>query len=215
YEQFSGSPVADSGGTEPSPDPDPASGTESCAGSSINPGSEVGAVAECPSGEEGCVNIEALTQPSASLSCPDGTSDHGTTTAYYQGDGIDVRLCKLDGATDVGGRPIIMNATIAAEFVAFWDEVQEEGIDLSLTSTHRPPTKQAPLSASPPGGAARPGWTHRACGTACDTAAPPTPSPRHNCGDTSTEEGACAYPGSGQELQRWQTIREIGLKHGM
>src|SRR5699024_7807594 len=118
YEPFSGSSAPDSGGTEPSPDPDPVSGTESCAGPSITPGSDDGTVAECPSGEEGCVNIEALTQPSASLSCPDGTSDHGTTTAYYQGDGIDVRLCKLDGATDVGGRPIIMNATIAAEFVA-------------------------------------------------------------------------------------------------
>ena len=215
YEQFSGSSAPDSGGTEPSPDPDPVSGTESCAGSSINPGSEVGAVAECPSEEEGCVNIEALTQPSASLSCPDGTSDHGTTTAYYQGDGIDVRLCKLDGATDVGGRPIIMNATIAAEFVAFWDEVQEEGIDLSLTSTYRSHTKQKQLYASSPGGAARPGWSNHEFGMAFDIADFPAPYTRHNCGDTSTEEGACAYPGSGQELQRWQTIREIGLKHGM
>src|SRR5699024_7587042 len=78
YEQFSGSPVPDSGGTEPSPDPDPASGTEDCAGSSINPGSEVGAVAEGPSGEEGCVNIGALTQPSAALSCPDGPASPST-----------------------------------------------------------------------------------------------------------------------------------------
>src|SRR5690625_3027034 len=215
YDQFSGSPVPGSGGTEPSPGPDPPSGTESCTGSSISPGDGAGSVAECPSGEEGCVNIEALTQPSASLSCPDGTSDHGTTTAYYQGDGIDVRLCTLDGATDVGGRPIIMNATIAAEFVAFWNEAQQAGIDLAFTSTYRSHAKQRQLYASSPGGAARPGWSNHELGMAFDIADFPAPYSRHNCGTTSTEEGACAYPGSGAELQRWQTIRELGLKHGM
>src|SRR5690625_7867477 len=103
---------------------------------------------------------------------------------------------------------------MAGEFVVFWDEVQEEGICLSPTSTHRSHTKQNQLYASSPGGAARPGWSNHEFGMAFDIADFPAPYTRHNCGDTSTEEGACAYPGSGQELQRWQTIREIGLKHG-
>src|SRR5699024_11979234 len=103
-----------------------------------------------------CVHIAALTNPSASLSCPDGTSDHGTTTAYYKGTGVQVRLCTLDGATDASNRPIIMNATIAPAFVAFWNEAKQAGIDLSFTSTYRSHAKQESLYASSPGGAARP-----------------------------------------------------------
>lgn len=225
YEQYSGSPVPEAGGTEPPPDTEAppgdvasaagAAGAAGCEGSSIAPGGQVGQVAECPSGEDGCVNIAALTKPSASLSCPDGTSDHGTTTAYYKGNGVNVRLCTLDDTTDTNGRPIIMNATIAPAFVAFWNEAKQQGIDLSFTSTYRSHAKQQQLYSESPGGAARPGYSNHEFGMAFDIAGLPASYSRHNCGDTPTEEGACAYPGSGAAMERWKKIRELGLKHGM
>ena len=192
-----------------------ASAGADCGGSSIAPSGDVGQVAECPSGAEGCVNIAALTKPSASLSCPDGTSDHGTTTAYYKGSGVQVRLCTLDDATDANGRPIIMNATIAPAFVAFWNEAKQAGIDLSFTSTYRSHAKQESLYASSPGGAARPGWSNHEFGMAFDIAGFPAPYSRHNCGTTDTPENACSYPGTGAQLERWKKIRALGLKHGM
>lgn len=230
YEQYAGSPVPDAGGTDPQTDTGTSSatmtpkdvtaavgtsGAAGCGGSSILPSGQVGQVAECPSGAEGCVNIAALTQPSATLSCPDGTSDHGTTTAYYKGTGVQVRLCTLDGATDASGRPIIMNATIAPAFVAFWNEAKQAGIDLSFTSTYRSHAKQQSLYASSPGGAARPGRSNHEFGMAFDIAGFPAPYSRYNCGTTDTPEGACSYPGTGAQLERWKKIRALGLKHGM
>lgn len=230
YEQYAGSPVTDAGGTGAQAQTETPSATVTsldvasatrastavdCGGSSIAPSGDVGQVAECPSGTEGCVNIAALTQPSASLSCPDGTSDHGTTTAYYKGTGVDVRLCALDGATDASGRPVIMNATIAPAFVAFWNEAKQAGIDLSFTSTHRSHAKQESLYASSPGGAARPGWSNHEFGMAFDIGGFPTSYSRHNCGSAQTPEGACSYPGTGAQLERWKKIRALGLKHGM
>jgi len=230
YEQYAGSPVPDAGGTSTRAQTDTPSATMTpqdvasavgastgadCGGSSIAPSGDVGQVAECPSGAEGCVNIAALTKPSASLSCPDGTSDRGTTTAYYKGTGVQVRLCTLDGATDASGRPIIMNATIAPAFVAFWNEAKQAGIDLSFTSTYRSHAKQESLYASSPGGAARPGWSNHEFGMAFDIAGFPAPYSRHNCGSTQTPESACSYPGTGAQLERWKKIRALGLKHGM
>src|SRR5699024_10833283 len=169
YDQYAGSPVPDAGGTDAQRETDTpqdvasatgASTDSDCGGSSIAPGGQAGQVAECPSGADGCVNIAELTRPSASLSCPDGTSNHGTTTAYYEGTGLQVRLCTLDGVTDTSGRPVIMNATIAPAFVEFWDEAKQQGLDLSLTSTYRSHATQKSLYASSPGGAARPGWSN-------------------------------------------------------
>lgn len=230
FEQYSGSPVPDAGGTSTQAQTDTPSatmmpqdvasavgesGAAGCGGSSIIPSGQVGQVAECPSGAEGCVNIAALTKPSASLSCPDGTSDHGTTTAYYKGTGVQVRLCTLDGATDASGRPIIMNAMIAPAFVAFWNEAEQAGIDLSFTSTYRSHAKQESLYASSPGGAARPGWSNHEFGMAFDIDGFPAPYSRYNCGTTDTPEGACSYPGTGAQLERWKKTRALGLKHGM
>ena len=230
YDRYAGSPVPDAGGTEaraetntPSATMTPAdvasavgaSGAAGCGGYSIPPSGDVGQVSECPGGSEGCVNIAALTQPSASLSCPDGTSDHGTTTAYYQGTGVDVRLCALDGASDASGRPVIMNATIAPAFVAFWSEAKQAGIDLSLTSTYRSHAKQQSLYATSPGGAARPGWSNHEFGMAFDIGGFPVSYTRHNCGIIQTPENACSYPGTGAQLERWEQIRALGLKHGM
>ena len=230
YQQYSGSPVPDAGGTAPQADTDtpsatmtPAdvasatggSSTAGCGGSTIRPGSATGSVTPCPDGKDGCVNIAALTKQSASLSCPDDTSDHGTTTAYYQGTGVEVRLCTLDGATDANGRPIIMNATIAPAFMAFWNDAKQQGIEVSFTSTYRSHAKQQQLYSESPGGAARPGWSNHEFGMAFDIAGFPASYSRHNCGSTSTPEVACSYPGTGAALQRWKQIRRLGLKHGM
>ncbi|APX31815.1 hypothetical protein BH708_02775 [Brachybacterium sp. P6-10-X1] len=230
YEKFAGSPVPDAGGTQAQTGTDTPSATMTpedvasatgassgadCGGSSIAPSGQAGQVAECPSGTEGCVNIAALTKPSASLSCPDGTSDHGTTNAYYRGTGVQVRLCSLDGTSDTGGDPIIMNATIAPAFMAFWNEAKQAGIDLSFTSTYRSHAKQESLYASSPGGAARPGWSNHEFGMAFDIGGFPASYSRHNCGTTQTPENACSYPGTGAQLERWKQIRELGLKHGM
>lgn len=238
YDQFSGSPVPEAGGTEPKTDTDTpsdttpgditsktgAAGAADCEGSSIAPGGQVGQVAECPDpsddpaapgASDSCVNIAALTKPSASLSCPDGTSDHGTTTAYYQGTGVEVRLCTLDGDTDVNGRPIIMNAMIAPAFMEFWNEAQEQGIDLSFTSTYRSHAKQKQLYSESPGGAARPGWSNHEFGMAFDIADFPATYSRHNCGSFNNPERACPYPGSGDAMTQWKQIRKLGLKHGM
>src|SRR5699024_6681756 len=81
YEQYAGSPVPDAGGTSTQVQTDTPSATMTpqdvasatgasigadCGGSSIAPSGDVGQVAECPGGAEGCVNIAALTKPSAS-----------------------------------------------------------------------------------------------------------------------------------------------------
>src|SRR5690625_8020236 len=95
-----------------------------------------------------------------------------------------------------------MNATIAAEFVAFWDEVQEEGIDLSLTSTYRAHTTQKQLYASSPGGAARPGRSNHQFRRAFESADFPAPCTRHNWSGRSAVRGARASPGSRQAHRR-------------
>ncbi|MDN5688349.1 MAG: phage tail tip lysozyme [Brachybacterium sp.] len=243
YQRYSGSPVPEAGGTAPPSDAETdtetpsatmtpgdvasatgAAGTATCGGSSIAPSGEVGQVAECPDpsddpaapgASDSCVNIAALTKPSASMSCPDGTSDHGTTTAYQQGKGVEVRLCTLDGATDTNGRPIIMNAMIAPAFMAFWNDAKKQGIDLSFTSTYRSHAKQQQLYSESPGGAARPGWSNHEFGMAFDIAGFPASYSRHNCGSFHTPEAACSYPGSGDAMERWKQIRKLGLKHGM
>lgn len=220
YDQYSGMAAPAPGGTEPTPSPDePADPADAisadCTGSTISPGSETGSVAPCPSGTPGCVNITALTQPSASLSCPAGTTDRGTTTAYYRGQGKPIRLCSLDGATDLNGRPIIMNATIAPAFVQFWTEAEAQGLKLTITSSYRSHAKQQSLYANSPGGAARPGWSNHEFGMAIDIGGFPASYSRHNCGTTQTPESACSYPGTGADLERWKQLRELGLKHGM
>src|SRR5699024_4347648 len=115
YDQYSGSPVPEAGGTESTNETGDTEATagasagsaaatgdsdgDGCQGSAVAPAGQVGQIAECPDpsddpaapgASDSCVNIAALTQSSASLSCPDGTSDHGTTTAYYQGTGVQV-----------------------------------------------------------------------------------------------------------------------------
>lgn len=220
HDQYSGMAAPDPGGTEPAPSPDesadPADAISTdCTGSTISPGSETGSVAPCPSGTPGCVNISVLTQPSASLSCPAGTTDHGTATAYYRGHGKPIRLCALDGVTDLNGRPIIMNATIAPEFMQFWTEAEAQGLELTITSSYRSHATQQSLYANSPGGAARPGWSNHEFGMAFDIGGFPTSYSRHNCGSIQTPESACSYPGTGADLERWQKLRELGLKHGM
>ncbi|MFI8778085.1 phage tail tip lysozyme [Brachybacterium paraconglomeratum] len=222
YDQYTGTATPTPGGTEPAPSPDetpavPAtSGSSSdCTGSTIAPGTETGSVTPCPSGTPGCVNIAALTQPSATLACPAGTIDQGTATAYYRGQGKPIRLCALAGATDLNGRPIIMNATIAPAFVAFWTDAEAEGLGLTFTSSYRSHSKQQSLYANSPGGAARPGWSNHEFGMAFDIGGFPSSYSRHNCGTTRTPENACTYPGTGADLERWKQLRELGLKHGM
>lgn len=232
FEQYSGSPVPDSGGTDPgeagaepaeAPPAAPADVSDSvgsasnsgCSGTSIAPGGGVGAVIPCPDGDAGCVNIAALTKPSSSLTCPDGTTDGGTTTAYYKGNGVPIRLCAPSGVTDIGGRPVLMNATIAPAFLAFYNEAQSAGLDLSFTSSYRSHASQQSIYARSPGNAARPGWSNHEFGMAFDVAGFSASYNRNNCGSTQTPENACSYPGSGAELERWKKLREIGLKHGM
>ncbi|MGP5672874.1 phage tail tip lysozyme [Brachybacterium alimentarium] len=217
YDRFSGTATPAPGGTEPAPRPSETAAAMSagCTGSTISPGSETGSVTPCPSGSPGCVNITALTQPSASLSCPAGTTDHGTATAFYRGQGKPIRLCALDGATDLGGRPIVMNATIAPEFVQFWTDAETQGLGLTITSSYRSHAKQQALYANSPGGAARPGWSNHEFGMAFDIGGFPASYSRHNCGPTQTPESACSYPGTGADLERWKTLLELGLKHGM
>ncbi|GAA1491509.1 phage tail tip lysozyme [Brachybacterium sacelli] len=225
YDQYSGTAAPDPGGTAHVPASDESAGTvpadvadasrSDCTGSSITPGSETGSVTPCPSGTPGCVNIAALIQPSASLSCPDGTADNGTTTAYYQGQGKPIRLCALDDVTDLNGRPIVMNATIAPEFVEFWTDAEAQGLELTITSSYRSHATQQSLYANSPGGAARPGWSNHEFGMAFDIGNFPASYSRHNCGPTQTPEAACSYPGTGADLERWKKLRELGLKHGM
>lgn len=223
YDRYTGTAAPAPGGTEPAPGPggsaevpDVVGGSNrDCTGSTIAPGTETGSVTPCPSGEPGCVNIAALTQPSASLSCPAGTTDQGTATAYYKGQGKPIRLCALAGATDLNGRPIVMNATIAPAFVAFWTDAEAQGLDLTFTSSHRSHVKQQALYANSPGGAARPGWSNHEFGMAFDIGGFATSYSRYNCGPNQTPEKACSYPGTGADLERWKELRELGLKHGM
>ncbi|WP_394217030.1 phage tail tip lysozyme [Brachybacterium vulturis] len=224
YDQYSGTATPEPGGTARD-DATDATGTtpadvadaawSDCTGSTISPGSETGSVTPCPSSAPGCVNITALTQPSASLSCPPGTTDSGTSTAYYRGQGKPIRLCALDSVTDLNGRPIVMNATIAPAFVKFWTEAEAHGLELTITSSYRSHAKQQSLYANSPGGAARPGWSNHEFGMAFDIGSFPTSYSRHNCGTTQTPERACSYPGTGADLERWKQLRELGLKHGM
>lgn len=220
YDQYSGTATPAPGGTAQVPSSDKSADVAdaagaNCTGSTISPGSETGSVAPCPSGTPGCVNITALTQPSASLSCPAGTTDSGTTTAYYRGQGKPIRLCALDGVTDLNGRPIVMNATIAPAFVQFWTEAEAQGLELTITSSYRSHATQQSLYANSPGGAARPGWSNHEFGMAFDIGGFPSSYSRFNCGTTETPEKACSYPGIGADLERWKQVRELGLKHGM
>ena len=215
YDQYTGTALPPPGAAADRPTDTGVGAGTGCGGTSISPSTETGSVTPCPSGEPGCVNITALTQPSASLSCPEGTTDHGTASAYYKGKGKPIRLCALSGVTDLSGRPIVMNATIAPEFVAFWNDAQAQGLELTITSSYRSHATQQSLYANSPGGAARPGWSNHEFGMAFDIGGFPASYSRFNCGPTQTPEGACSYPGTGTALERWKQLREVGLSHGM
>lgn len=224
YALYSGSPVPEAGGTDPGAEPgidssvfdsSASSDTSGCSTSAIPAGSGTGSVEPCPDGGEGCVNIAALTASSAGLSCPDGTSDEGTATAYYEGSGVPIRLCSLDGVTDLGGRPVLMNAMIAPSFLEFYRDAQSVGVELTFTSSYRSHVTQQSIYASSPGNAARPGWSNHEFGMAFDVGGFSASYNRNNCGTTQTLEKACAYPGTGAELEKWKKLRSVGLKHGM
>lgn len=170
---------------------------------------QAGQVAPCPDGNPACVNLQALTQTSVTLICPPGTTDAGIADGYVEGQLIPIRLCNLDGATDASGRPIQMNATIAAQFVGFYNDMAAAGYPVTISSTFRTMAKQISLQGA---NAAKPGKSNHQFGMAFDIGNFNGSYSRNNCSG-HTEERACIPPGGADA--RWQTMRDIGLKHGM
>ncbi|UQN30540.1 phage tail tip lysozyme [Brachybacterium kimchii] len=201
--------------TTPDPGPSGTTSTASCASTTTSGTTEAGSVKPCPDGKDGCVNVAELTKSSKDLKCPEGTSDGGVVTAYFEGTGKEIRLCNLDGATTANGGPVQFNAMVATNFVAFYNEAKKAGLDPGFTSTFRSHEKQQSLYASSPGGAARPGYSNHEFGMAADIDGFSASYSRNNCGPSKTKEGACSYPGEGAELERWKELRKIGLKHGL
>lgn len=201
YEVVTGDDVSNLGG---------ASTTDSgCATGGMGGGTvEAGSVKRGPNGED--VNVPYLTQDSTSLKCPDGTSDAGTEEGWFSGKMVMIRLCSVNGMTDSNGRPILVNATAAVNFVAWLDEMSAAGYDVNFNSTFRTMAKQQAIYATSPGNAATPGRSNHQGGLAFDMTLSGSYQ-RNNC-DGKTAEGACIMP---NKSALWQDARDIGLKHGL
>lgn len=182
-------------------------------GGYAGPIGEAGQIAPCPSGEAGCVNLAYLTQPSAGMACAPGTTDRGTEIAYFEGKGIQVRLCSLDRTRDLSGRPVIVNAIVSANFVAFDSELAAMGQPLAYTSSYRSMAEQTAIYNRGTGNAAKPGKSNHQFGMAFDINGLGSGYRRHNCGGKSPD-GACITPTASQRA-RWDTIHSVGMKHGM
>ncbi|MGO2045751.1 MAG: hypothetical protein ACTH2X_00770 [Brachybacterium tyrofermentans] len=161
---------------------------------------------------------EQLTQPSADVACPDGSTDLGAGTGGYRGSRIPIRLCSITGTVctgsdcgegEMGGRArgeVVLNSLVAPHFIAWLEAVRADGQDPQFSSSYRSWETQLSLSGS--SNAAGAGWSNHQMGAAVDISGLPGGYSRHNCAGF-TPEGSCKAL-----TPEWQSYNANGIENG-
>ena len=175
-----------------------------------------------PAGGEGVPDQTTLGEPSAEISCPEGSADLGVHDGAYQGKRIPIRLCSISGTVctgadcrtgDLGGRArgeVVINARFAPHFQAWLASVRGQGYDPTFSSSFRSWESQSRISGGGSNAnAANAGKSHHQTGAAVDVSGLPGSYSKNQCTGKSPD-GGCATSGD-----LWQAMHANGLNHGL
>lgn len=160
-------------------------------------------------------------QPSASVPCPEGTTDLGAATGAVEGQQVELRLCSVTGTVCTGsdcraggfgglGRgEVIVSSLTAPHFMKWLNEVRAQGYDPTFSSSFRPwESQEAVWRGGTNQNAARPGWSNHQSAAAVDIADMGGSYTRNNC-EGKAPDGACMKSGD-----TWKTYHEIANANG-
>lgn len=160
---------------------------------------------------------EQLTQTSANVACPEGSTDLGAGTGGYKGSRIPLRLCSITGTVctgsdcrsgTLGGKArgeVIVNSLVAPHFIKWLEAVRAEGYNPTFSSSFRSWETQASFSG---GNVARVGWSNHQMGAAVDISGLPGSYNRHNCSGFAAD-GSCKASSAA-----WTSYHEHGIANG-
>lgn len=160
---------------------------------------------------------EQLTQDSANVACPEGSTDLGAASGGYQGERIPIRLCSITGtvctgsdcrAGDLGGKArgeVVVNSLVAPHFMKWLEAVRADGYNPQFSSSFRSWETQASFSG---GNVARVGYSNHQMGAAIDISGLSGGYNRHNCSGF-TADGSCK-----SDAPEWGSYHKRGVENG-
>ncbi|MGO2719578.1 MAG: hypothetical protein ACTIAR_04655 [Brachybacterium tyrofermentans] len=160
---------------------------------------------------------EQLTQDSANVACPEGSTDLGAATGGYQGKRIPIRLCSITGtvctgsdcrAGELDGKArgeVVVNSLVAPHFMKWLEAVRADGYNPQFSSSFRSWETQASFSG---GNVARVGYSNHQMGAAIDISGLPGGYNRHNCSGF-VADGSCK-----SNAPAWSSYHKHGVENG-
>lgn len=160
---------------------------------------------------------EQLTQDSANVACPEGSTDLGAATGGYQGKRIPIRLCSIAGtvctgsdcrAGELDGKArgeVIVNSLVAPHFMKWLEAVRADGYNPKFNSSYRSWETQASFSG---GNVAPVGYSNHQMGAAIDISGLPGGYNRHNCSGFAAD-GSCK-----SNTPAWNSYHKHGVENG-
>ncbi|MGP9683876.1 hypothetical protein [Brachybacterium sp. AOP3-A1-3] len=160
---------------------------------------------------------EQLTQDSANVACPEGTTDLGAATGGYQGKRIPIRLCSITGTVctgsdcrdgELGGiarGEVVVNSLVAPHLMKWLEAVRADGYNPQFSSSFRSWETQASFSG---GNVARVGYSNHQMGAAIDISGLPGGYNRHNCAGFAAD-GSCK-----SNSLPWSSYHKHGVENG-
>lgn len=160
---------------------------------------------------------EQLTQDSANVACPEGSTDLGAASGGYQGKRIPIRLCSITGtvctgsdcrAGELGGKArgeVVVNSLVAPHFMKWLEAVRADGYNPQFSSSFRSWETQASFSG---GNVARVGYSNHQMGAAIDISGLPGGYNRHNCSGFAAD-GSCK-----SNSAAWSSYHKHGVENG-
>lgn len=158
-----------------------------------------------------------LSQDSANVPCPEGTTDLGGASGGFEGKRVPIRLCSVAGTIctgsdcrkgTLGGKArgeVIVNSLVAPHFMKWLNAVRADGFSPSFSSSFRSWETQSSFSG---GNVARPGWSNHQMGAAVDISGLPGSYNRHNCAGFA-DDGSCKAGGAA-----WASYHQRGVETG-
>lgn len=160
---------------------------------------------------------EQLTQNSANVACPEGTTDLGAATGGYQGKRVPIRLCSITGtvctgsdcrAGELDGKArgeVVVNSLVAPHFMKWLEAIRADGYNPQFSSSFRSWETQASFSG---GNVARVGYSNHQMGAAIDISGLPGGYNRHNCSGFAAD-GSCR-----SNSAAWSSYHKHGVENG-
>ncbi|MGP5306927.1 hypothetical protein [Brachybacterium alimentarium] len=160
---------------------------------------------------------EQLTQDSANVACPEGTTDLGAATGGYQGKRVLIRLCSITGtvctgsdcrAGELDGKArgeVVVNSLVAPHFMKWLEAIRADGYNPQFSSSFRSWETQASFSG---GNVARVGYSNHQMGAAIDISGLPGGYNRNNCSGFAAD-GSCK-----SNSAAWSSYHKHGIENG-